>query len=190
MANTRLTEHARDFISQGLQPGDTVIDATAGNGHDTLFLANCVGHGGCVYAFDIQQQAIRNVRIRLEEMGQSQQLRLVQDGHQNMLRHLPVSLHVSIAAIMFNLGYLPGADHQLTTQADTTIEALDVACALLVPGGQISIVAYPGHQNGKLETQRVGQWASDLPASTFRVKQQIPQSAGRPSPVWFGITKL
>jgi len=190
MANISLTAYARDFISQVITTGDTVIDATAGNGHDSLFLATRVGNKGCVYAFDIQQQAIRNVRKRLDESDQSQQLTLVQDGHQNMKRHIPVSLHGFVKAVMFNLGYLPGADHQLTTQTDTTLQALDVATAMLAPGGLISIIAYPGHPSGKLETQRLKRWASDLPDTKFTVNSINPQSGKAASPVWFGITKL
>ncbi|HED16552.1 MAG TPA: methyltransferase domain-containing protein, partial [Gammaproteobacteria bacterium] len=146
LTDIRLTDYARDFISQGIKSGDTVIDATAGNGHDTLLLAEGVGQSGTVYAFDVQEQAIRTVRLRLDQAGQLQQLKLVHGGHQTMSQHIPRSIHGTITAIMFNLGYLPGADHQLTTQTDTTLRALDLACVLLAPGGKLSIIAYPGHQ--------------------------------------------
>ncbi len=190
MANIRLTDHARSFISQGIKPGDSVIDATAGNGHDTLFLAESVGESGLVFAFDIQEQAIHKVRLRLQQSDHSRPLKLVHSGHQNMSQHIPASLHGSISAIMFNLGYLPGADHQLTTQTETTLKALDQACTLLAPGSRISIIAYPGHKSGKLETQQVRQWANGLSDSAFALNMINPQTDNPLSPVWFGITKL
>ena len=50
---------ARDVLSRAIQPGDRVIDATMGNGHDTLYLCEAVGPEGHVYAFDVQPQANR-----------------------------------------------------------------------------------------------------------------------------------
>jgi len=190
MANIRLTDYARSFISQGIKPGDSVIDATAGNGHDTLFLAERVGNSGLVFAFDIQEQAIQKVRLRLQQSDHSHQLKLIQSGHQTMSQHIPVSLHGAITAIMFNLGYRPGADRQLTTQTETTLKALDQACALLAPDGRISIIAYPGHKGGKLETQHVRQWANGLSDLAYALKMINPQPDNPLSPVWFGITKL
>ena len=49
---------AHRLLAQATPAGGTAIDATAGNGHDTLFLAQCVGANGRVYAFDIQPQAL------------------------------------------------------------------------------------------------------------------------------------
>lgn len=189
MANIKLTDHARDFFNLRINPGDTVIDATAGNGYDTLFLASRVGHTGRVYAFDIQERAIQSTRARIDKAGQSAQLVLIQDGHQNLLQHIPVEFHGSISAIMFNLGYLPGSDHQITTQATATLQALDMACELLAPDGLISVIAYTGHDNGRLEAERVTQWVNGLPVSNYTVNHLMPQSGDRPSPVWFGIKK-
>jgi len=190
MANTRLTDHAQTFISQGIKAGDAVIDATAGNGHDALFMARRVGQNGSVYAFDIQQQAIRNTHKLLDEADQSRQLSLVQNGHQTMSQHIPASLHHAITAIMFNLGYLPGADHQLTTLTATTLSALNVACSLLAPGGRISIIAYPGHDNGIKETQMVDTWAESLSTTEFSLSKLHAHSDNPLSPVWFGVIKV
>ena len=61
----RMTDIAHLLLAARVQEGDTVIDATAGNGGDTVFLAQRVGDTGRVHAFDIQQLAIENTRKRL-----------------------------------------------------------------------------------------------------------------------------
>ena len=60
---------AHDWISRVVFPGDAVVDATAGNGHDTVFLARLAGPSGQVHAFDVQEEAIRATRERLEKEG-------------------------------------------------------------------------------------------------------------------------
>lgn len=53
------------IIEEKVQPGDICIDATAGRGNDTLFLAKLVGETGHVTAFDIQQDAVDSTRALL-----------------------------------------------------------------------------------------------------------------------------
>ena len=45
-----------------LREGDLAVDATAGNGHDTVFLAQAVGETGKVFAIDVQAAAIGSIR--------------------------------------------------------------------------------------------------------------------------------
>ena len=45
----RILPYARILLEKAVSPGDIAIDATAGNGHDTLFLAKLVGENGHVY---------------------------------------------------------------------------------------------------------------------------------------------
>lgn len=52
LSGTRLTSVAQDIWTAYVQEGDTVVDATAGNGGDTLWLARAVGPQGSVFAFD------------------------------------------------------------------------------------------------------------------------------------------
>lgn len=52
-----------------IQKGDTVIDATCGNGYDTLALLTMVSdesYNGCVFGMDIQQEALDNTYSLLE----------------------------------------------------------------------------------------------------------------------------
>ncbi len=49
--------------------GGNYIDATMGNGNDTLFLCRMAGKTGHVTAFHIQQQALEATEKLLEENG-------------------------------------------------------------------------------------------------------------------------
>ncbi len=154
-------------IKLAVQAGDTVIDATAGNGHDTVFLAQCVSNSGKVLAFDIQSSALLNTRNKLNELGLSDQVSLIQAGHEHMQKFC----HTGVSAIMFNLGYLPGADKNCTTQVSTTLAALEAGLNILLKDGLISVVLYPGHEQGIIEAQAIEKWAAQLPQQQYEVLQ-------------------
>lgn len=146
------TELAQQLIAPHLNAGDIAIDATAGNGHDTLFLCEQVGPTGRVIACDLQPPAIAATQKRCQHHPQ---LELVQQDHSQLLRELQATLTGRVAAILFNLGYLPGTDKAVITRTETTIPALEAAIPLLQPGGILSILAYPGHPGGAAETTAV-----------------------------------
>ncbi|GFN31077.1 class I SAM-dependent methyltransferase [Paenibacillus xylaniclasticus] len=158
---------AHQWVRERVSSGDTVIDATAGNGVDTRFLAELVGRRGTVYAFDIQQSALDATRSRLAalETEQLPDIRLVLDSHERMGEHVLPAHSGKVAAVMFNLGYLPGADPSVITQPDSSIAALESALSLLRPGGVITCVLYPGHPGGEEEADTVVRWAAALPQS-------------------------
>lgn len=156
---------AQLLISEAVRSGGTAVDATAGNGYDTLFLARLVGSKGNVYAIDIQEKALQKTRALLEEDGAAGQVTFMHAGHEEMDRLVPGP----VDAILFNLGYLPGGDHSLVTRADTTIRALQSALKLLRPGGRVGLVIYTGHPGGREECDRVEELASALDGSLYRV---------------------
>ena len=153
---------AKRFISEHVNIGDTVIDATVGNGYDAEFLARCVGAQGHVYGFDIQQQAIQTTRYRLVGRNLASQVTLYQSGHESMSDLIEPCLQGKIAAIVFNLGYLPGEDKTVQTQAISTLKALQQALKLLKVGGIISVVAYSGHAEGQREVSVIRNWLQQL----------------------------
>jgi len=153
----RLTRLAHEILARHLGPGDLVVDATAGNGHDTLFLALRVSPGGHVFAFDLQKQALENTRERLAQAGSLCKLTLLQYGHERMSEKLPAEARGRLAAVMFNLGYLPGGDKQLTTSPSTTLAALQQSLELLAPGAILSVLAYRQHPGGQEECEAVRQ---------------------------------
>ena len=67
---------AAELVEQALYPGALAVDATMGNGHDTLWLCGLVGENGHVYAFDVQREAVDRTRALLEGEGMSEQATL------------------------------------------------------------------------------------------------------------------
>jgi predicted methyltransferase len=168
---TKATQLAHLLIRSHLlsQPDShfLAIDATVGNGFDTVFLAECVEEKGTVYGFDIQdmQEASR----KATQNGFAERITFFQAGHETMLAHLPHDARGGVHAIMFNLGYLPRGDKSIVTTPQTTIPALEQSLALLAPGGILSITCYPGHAVGNEETAAISSWASALPKEEYRV---------------------
>lgn len=156
---------AADYMRRTLREGDIAVDATMGNGHDTQFLCELVGETGRVYAFDVQQSALDNTAQRLEAAGLVARAELIFDGHQNMAVHVPCG----VRAVMFNLGWLPGAQHIVTTKTSTTLAAVRAAAQLLVPGGVMTICVYPGHEEGRCELSALLDWAAGLDVRTYNV---------------------
>lgn len=140
--NALALSHA--YIKRAVRRGDTVIDATAGNGNDTLFLANLVGESGKVFAFDIQQTAIANTKKRLTEAGVSERCTVILDGHEHMQKYVAGS----VRAVMFNFGRLPGGDVNLFTKPDTSVAAISAALELIEKDGIVTLAIYYGGPNG------------------------------------------
>ena len=173
----RPTALAHQILGGMLGEGDWVVDATAGNGHDTQFLAECVGETGRVFALDIQAAAIAAARTRV---GGAANVEFFQKSHAFMEENVP---QASITAVMFNLGYLPGEDHEITTDAAGTLAALDAAARLLKqPGGILSIICYPGHPAGKLEAEAVEMWLADRAETGWRIAKYAAIHTRRAAP--------
>ncbi|HOV78792.1 MAG TPA: class I SAM-dependent methyltransferase [Bacillota bacterium] len=158
-------ELAHLLISGSVGEGGTAVDATAGNGHDTVFLAGLVGAGGRVYALDIQERALENTRSLLEKSGLSERVTLVLAGHEELAGIVPGP----VDAILFNLGFLPGGDRSVATKASTTVRALHSSAEILRPGGRIGLVVYTGHPGGREECEAVEKWGSALDPGKFSV---------------------
>ena len=162
-------EMAHDFLAQVITQEDIVVDATMGNGHDTLFLAKLAKQ---VYSFDIQKQALEKTSQRLQEAGLTN-AELILQGHETVDQFV-----TEVKAAIFNLGYLPSADKSIITQPQTTIESLDKLCQMLIKGGRIAIMIYYGHEGGDIERDAVMDYVSQLPqeeytATIYRTLNQI-----------------
>lgn len=179
MIPPRPTELAHGILRDHLRPGMTAIDATAGNGHDTVFLARLVAPDGRVIAFDIQSAALAATRARLEAAGLAGTVELHHESHSRMAR---IAGEGSADAIMFNLGYLPGENHETTTETGETLAALDAAEQVLKPGGILSIVCYPGHPGGDAEAQAVEEWLCARSAAGWRSARYGMLATRSPAP--------
>ena len=156
----RPLQMAHAFLAEVVTKEDVVVDATMGNGHDTLFLAQLAKQ---VYAFDIQQQAVEKTRQRLLEAGLDN-AQLILAGHETLDQYTD-----HFKATIFNLGYLPSADKSVITRPDTTLEALEKVCRGLEKGGRAAIMIYYGHEGGEVEKDAVLDFVSQLPQQDFTV---------------------
>ncbi|KAL8159901.1 hypothetical protein V2J09_001438 [Rumex salicifolius] len=172
MGKKKATEVAHSVWKNVVQKGDTVVDATCGNGHDTLAMLKLVKDDdsgcGCVYGFDIQEDAINNTLSLLDRsLGPNERKRVNLNAvcHSRMLEVLPSGISVRLVA--FNLGYLPGSDKTIITKSSTTLLAMEAAKEVVVPGGLISAAVYVGHSGGREEFETIQGFASGLSAEDW-----------------------
>ncbi|SMC58668.1 tRNA (mnm(5)s(2)U34)-methyltransferase [Sporomusa malonica] len=177
---------AQRFLSPRLAAASLVVDATAGNGKDTLFLAGNIPHAAVVLAFDIQQQALSKTHEILTKYGLEHKVRLILDSH----AHITKYINQPVDAAMFNLGYLPGGDHAVSTYPDATIEAISHTLPLLRTGGIVTIVAYPGYDHGRLECQVVHKYLAGLSQNQFAVACWSMVNQKNSPPVLYIIEKI
>lgn len=183
----RATELAHAWVGDRLRGrvGMRAVDATAGNGHDTEFLARGVGPEGRVFAYDVQAEALETTRRRLEAAGLLERVGL------RLASHEELGEAGAIDIAMFNLGYCPGGDKHLVTRTDSTLRALEAATAGLNPGGLVTVVCYPGHPGGGEEADAVVAWTRRLDARRFRAMHcSMLLAQGEAAPFLVGIERF
>jgi Predicted S-adenosylmethionine-dependent methyltransferase involved in cell envelope biogenesis len=159
MALYRPVIFAHKILKEQLNHTSLVVDATVGNGFDSLFIAEILGRNGKLFGFDIQKQAIDNTQAKLQDV--QCQIQLFLQGHETIFQTL-VEYCRKIDAVVFNLGYLPYGQPEITTQTATTFSAIIQAFALLRVKGIIVIVAYRGHDTGKIEQNFLDEWLAKV----------------------------
>ncbi|MHA8110953.1 tRNA (mnm(5)s(2)U34)-methyltransferase [Lactobacillaceae bacterium Melli_B4] len=179
--------YSHTLLNKVVKPGDTVVDATVGNGNDTKFLADLVGRFGTVYGFDIQSIAIQNTNELLTQSHLNDSVKLFQIGHEHIDEVVPTN--DNIQAAIFNLGYLPGGDHHQITNPQTTLTALKSCLKRLNKGGMVVMVLYYGHPGGQVEKETVLNFAQSLNQKQFTVLDyQFINQANQP-PILLAIQK-
>lgn len=158
-------------MKKGASIGDVVIDATVGNGNDTLFLSSLVGPSGKVFGFDIQKEALERTLARLQKETADENVQLFHSGHENLKELLPNEVFGKVKAAIFNLGYLPKGDHSIITKPNTTIEALEQLLEIMSPGGIIVLVIYYGHPGGEHEKDTILDYVHQLDQQKAHVLQ-------------------
>lgn len=175
---TRIIPRAHEFVREVLGEGDLAVDLTAGNGHDTLMLAEAVGPTGQVVAFDIQQASIQRTSERLDAAGitprriegvgrlePKDRVGLFLADHSCLAACLPRTPQVVLA----NLGYLPGSDRTVATRPATTRAALEAAFESLAVGGRVAVVVYVSHDGAALEADTVDALVRQLSPERWQV---------------------
>lgn len=154
------------FLAGALAPGGLYLDATCGNGHDTLFLCGLAGAGGRVIGLDIQPQAVQNTNERLAAQGQAAVGQAFCADHSELLRFAAPG---TADCVLFNFGWLPGAAHSVHSRAQSTLAALQAAAAALKPGGVLAAVLYSGKVIGHEEKDAALAWFETLPLTQYTV---------------------
>ena len=149
---------AREMIENAMFEGARAVDATMGNGHDTRWLCDLAGETGKVYAFDVQVEAVARTEAALRADGLLLRAELHCAGHERMAEFVKEPVDV----IVFNLGWLPGAEHGVTTLTETTLQAVNAGLERLKEDGLMTICIYPGHEEGTRELQALLSWARQL----------------------------
>jgi SAM-dependent methyltransferase len=177
---------AHFFLRERVRSGDLVVDATCGNGQDTLLLAELTGEAGRVLAFDIQETAIERTRDRLVAAGLEKRVELILSGHERIAEFLSEPAK----AFVFNLGYLPSGGDCIKTAAASTLSALEQARKLLQPSGLILISVYTGHEGGPEEWGAVKGWCETLLPIEFNVWQSRQVNRGETAPFLVLVEKM
>lgn len=174
---------AHCLLKDRLKEAKIIIDATAGNGNDTLFLAQNALKEAKLYAFDIQKQAILNTKELLIKNNLTlTNIELIHDSHEKFDEYISSKIDIAI----FNLGYLPGGNHEFTTKNDITLKTIDKMLNKLNINGHIAIVMYPGHEEGLKEYQAIKLFVKDLPKKAFTVGwyKMINHNLNAPALCW------
>ena len=152
------------YIKHFVRSGDTAVDATMGNGNDTLKLCRAVGETGKVYAFDIQESAIDSTRKKLSDENISN-AKLILDSHSNIDKYIKEK----VSCVIFNLGYLPGGDHSVCTKGETSIEAIEKSLSLISDEGFVSVTVYYGKNSGTEEKDAVMKYLKTIDHKKYTV---------------------
>lgn len=152
-----ISKIAHTIVLNYLDSYDIAIDATLGNGHDTDFLKKYFDK---VYSFDVQEIACHNYSNK-----NIPNVTVVNDSHENFKLYIDTPVNL----IMYNLGFLPGANKNITTKHSSTIRSIEVGLDILGNGGFITICVYPGHNEGKVESTCISDLVSSLPKNEYGV---------------------
>lgn len=175
---------AQAWMQSFIHEGDLCLDATAGRGHDTAFLCELVGETGKVIAFDIQEEAVTSTKALLKEKGYQADVHLI--SHTHMAEYVEPE---SVAGIMFNFGYLPGGDHQIATQKESSIEAIEKALGLLKLEGVMALCIYHGGDTGFEEKDAIMAYLKGIDHKKYTVI--VSDFYNRPNcpPIFVGIKR-
>ncbi|MDH8677324.1 class I SAM-dependent methyltransferase [Fusibacter bizertensis] len=174
----QLTAFTKNIWSLYLVEGMQVLDATLGNGEDASFICEKIGKNGLLEGIDIQEEAVKQTRVKLEENGY-QNYKLSVGNH----KHIDtIYKERSFDLIVYNLGYLPKSNKTCTTLLDSTAESIQKALKLIKLGGILSITSYRGHDEGVKEYQWLSLFMKQLDAKRYHVMKFEYMNQGDQTP--------
>ncbi|WP_342432689.1 class I SAM-dependent methyltransferase [Neobacillus sp. FSL H8-0543] len=190
MKMDKILPFTKNLLKKAVKSGEIVVDATVGNGHDTLFLAELVGESGRVFGFDVQEQAISATKERLSQYGYLERVTIFHTGHEQLEKMIPSEYHGKITGAVFNLGYLPNSDKSIFTRPESTISAVEQMISVLAPEGIIVLVIYHGFPEGAVERDALLSYCQQIDQKTAHVlKYQYINQQNNP-PFIIAIEKI
>lgn len=162
------------IIDTYLKKGWTCVDATLGNGKDSLKLYKALDGECKIYSFDIQDQAIVNSKKLFAENEISEdKIKVICDSHEN----IDTYIHEPVDFFIMNLGYLPGGNKDITTNYKSVKIFLDKITLIMQEKSFGLIIFYPGHEAGMEEYIKISKYLSALDQNKFNVSkiEQINQ---------------
>lgn len=178
MRKNILLEYAHALLKTYVSQDDIVIDATMGNGFDTHFIAGIAKE---VYAFDIQTDALLSTKEKVKDMPN---VHLILDSHEHINKYVS-----HFKGVIFNLGYLPKGNQEITTKASTTLKTLETILPHIKKEGFIQIVCYPGHPEGQIEDELIQNWLKTLKPYRYQIIQSHFQDETKRPPYLIMIHK-
>ena len=162
-----------------------ILDATLGQGKDSLYLAQTTTlQNRKLFAVDIQQESLEVSQLAFEKELPSaalEKIHLIQSCHSD----LDFASMSPLVLIVYNLGYLPGGDKSITTQTATTLKSIELALTAVVRSGMITITCYPGHAEGKTELIKLHDFLWNLPKKNWSVAHiQFAQENSSAPTLW------
>jgi len=174
------------FVSKYIAKGDVVLDATMGNGFDTLSLAKYVGDTGKIYAFDIQSEAIENTKgLFIDESQHFDNVDFILDTHENLDNYINEEINVAV----FNLGFLPRSMSKITTKHKSSLIAINKALDKLIKNGLLAVTFYPGHEEGRLEKEYIYEKFIKLDSRKYHVVEMNMMNQTKEPPSIVLVTK-
>lgn len=135
------------LIENYIKKASVAIDMTCGNGIDSKLILDSFDIKK-LYCFDIQQQALDNTKNLLKNYRNYE---IILDNHKNFDKYIKENVDFAI----YNLGYLPRGDKEITTNYIDVEESLNKLLNKLNKNAVIIITFYPGHLSGKIESKEV-----------------------------------
>ena len=144
------------------------VDMTVGKGNDSKYILETTGVER-LYGFDIQKEA-EDAAKKL--IGEDERFVFHLESHEKIDNYIKEGLDL----VVYNLGYLPGGDKEITTNYKSTIKSLEKTLGLMNPDGLIIITIYPGHPAGKLESERIEKFLNNLDSKKYAVMKLAYQN--------------
>ena len=170
------------IMRKTIKENSICVDMTLGNGNDLVYIMN-LAMNGKVYGFDIQRVAIQRTK---EKIKPSHRIQLINDSHEN----IDLYIHENIDFGVYNLGYLPSGNRNITTSVHSTMFSLKVLLNKLNHDGNIVISTYPRHREGYCEDIEIKKYLTTLNQHEFDVLHFDYLNRRNSPPKVYWITKV